>query len=619
MCGIAGRIDQTPPADAVEQVARMTAVLTHRGPDDHGVWRSPDGTATLGHRRLAIVDLSPLGHNPMLRAGGRLAITYNGEVYNFLELRRELESRGHSFCSHTDTEVILAAYDEWDTSCVSRFAGMFAFALWDERRRRMWVVRDRFGKKPLYYWRRGGSVAFASELKAFLTDSRFSRAVDPDALRMYLRYGYVPGPLSIFREARKLSPGHYMLWENGRLSIERYWNPVPAPGACRDELDDASAEAELETLLGTAVSQRCIADVPLGAFLSGGIDSSLIVALMAEQSSVPVQTHTIRFSNPEFNEADHAAAIARHLATEHHETTCDDAQMLAIVERLPAMYDEPFADSSAIPTHLVSRAARTTVTVALSGDGGDELFYGYPRYQYATKAGWIGRMPAWVRTLGAAVARRGPTRRSRRIADVLQDHGGDDYSRFVSWFDARQIRETTGQEPALAPLYAEMLDRLAALPPVSRAPMLDTVSYLPDDILAKVDRASMAISLEVRAPLLDHRVAEFAMSLPPRFKLRGSETKWLLRRLLIKRVPRELIDRPKMGFGVPLAAWFRGPLRGPMDQYCESRAFEALGLNAEPLRRMWKEFKAGVHHRPDLLWQVFSLAAWSRAFISQPI
>ncbi len=618
MCGIAGvlQLDGNAEPAALERRARaMSATLLHRGPDDEGSWSDERGEVALAHRRLAIVDLSPLGRNPMSWDGGRLQITFNGEIYNYRELRAELERRGCAFRSHTDTEVILAAYDEWGLQAIDRFAGMFAFALWDAARRRLWIARDRVGKKPLYYTVDGERLAFASELKALLTDPRLPRTIDRTALQLYFRYGYVPAPHSIFESVRKLPPAHYLIAEGGTISVTRYWDPR-AFAQPDESLTGEQAEARLEELLGTAVAQRRLADVPLGAFLSGGIDSSLVVAMMAEQSATPVQTHTIRFADPAYNEADHAAAIARHLGTDHHETPCDEHQMLETIDLLPTVFDEPFADSSAIPTFLVSAAARKGVTVALSGDGGDELFFGYPRYWHFTNSLWTVHLPRPLRSLIATTARYAPQRRVRRVADVLESDGVDPYSRFVTWSPPQAVREITGSAAPTAPLYAEMLERVRDLPRVMQPGLLDLVSYLPGDILTKVDRASMAVSLEVRAPLLDHRVAEFALTLPAQMRRRGAGSKWLLRRLLYKRVPRELIDRPKMGFGVPLGTWFRGPLKARMDEYCASDAFDRLGLNPEPIRRMWTEFKAGGGPRPDLIWQAFALAAWSKTFLA---
>jgi asparagine synthase (glutamine-hydrolysing) len=366
--------------------------------------------------------------------------------------------------------------------------------------------------------------------------------------------------------------------------------------------------------LSLAVRQRRLADVPLGAFLSGGIDSSLIVALMQEQSSMPVQTFSIRFDNPAFNEADHAAAVARHLGTDHHEETCTDRQMFDIVEKLPDLFDEPFADSSAVPTYLVSKIARQHVTVTLSGDGGDELFFGYPRYWYHESGAWALALPRGVQRAAATVASRMPRRRLRRIADVLRSDDPDSYARFVTWWDPEEVARLTGAPAQDQPLYKDAHDRSAVLDTNARVGLLDLVSYLPEDILTKVDRASMAVSLEVRAPFLDHRVVEYALSLPVSLKKRGHASKWILRQLLYKRVPEQLIERPKMGFGVPLSDWFRGPLRDQMDEFCAGSDLEDLGLNPVPVRQLWAGFKLRQAHRDDQLWQIYVLIAWARKF-----
>jgi asparagine synthase (glutamine-hydrolysing) len=394
--------------------------------------------------------------------------------------------------------------------------------------------------------------------------------------------------------------------------VSRYWDPVPHALNPR-QVTDEQAEAEFEALLATAVRQRQIADVPLGAFLSGGVDSSLVVAMMAEQNPTPVRTFTIRFENPQFNEADHAANVARHCRTDHYEELCSEAQLLSIVERVPAMFDEPFGDSSAIPTYLVSAVARQHVTVALSGDGGDELFFGYPRYRHHASAQWVLNLPRSTRRVAAAAVRQAPVRRMQRIADVLGHDDSDAYARFVTWFSPELVAQVTGAAPAEAALYLDVARRTGSLPRAERAPLLDLVSYLPEDILTKVDRASMATSLEVRAPLLDHRIVEFALSLPLGFKRRGSVTKWLMRQSLYKRVPRELIERPKMGFSVPLKDWFNGPLREQMHDYMRGDDLRDLGIDPAPLRTMWQQFGAGRYKRPDLLWQVYVLVAWSRS------
>jgi asparagine synthase (glutamine-hydrolysing) len=596
----------------------MANLIAHRGPDDSGLWSSADGSVALAHRRLSIIDLSPLGRNPMYWDDGRLWITFNGEIYNFRELRQELESAGYRFRSQTDTEIVLAAYDKWGTEAVKRFVGMFAFGLWDVQRRRLWLVRDRLGKKPLYYTHSDGRLRFASELKCLLADGSFRRDVDANAVGLYLRFGYVPSPSTIFKDAQKLPPAHYLLCEDGRVSVTRYWDPVPF-SATRTGMSDTEAEGELDQRLATAVKQRMIADVPLGAFLSGGIDSSLVVALMNEHGARPVRTFSIRFDNPEYNEADYAAAVARHLQTDHYEQTCSEHDMLATVDRLPEMFDEPFADSSAIPTFLVSKIARNRVTVALSGDGGDELFLGYPRHSFHASAGWALSLPGPVRRAAAIGAARMPTRRLRRIADVLRSDEADQYARFITWWSPEEIVMLTGRPPADAPFYADALARARNVPDDVRPGLLDLVSYLPDDILTKVDRASMAVGLEVRAPLLDHRIVELALGLPLSLKRRGRTTKWLLRELLYKRVPRQLVDRPKMGFGVPLDDWFRGPLREAMNDYCSSSDLEDLGIAARPIRQLWTDFQSGRTHRSDRLWQIYALVAWSRRLRPQAV
>ncbi|HSS43990.1 MAG TPA: asparagine synthase (glutamine-hydrolyzing) [Thermoanaerobaculia bacterium] len=616
MCGIAGVASVSRVPDG--RVARMLERLVHRGPDDSGLWSSEDHRVSLGQRRLAIIDLSPLGRNPMAWDQGRFWITYNGEVYNYQEIRCELEGAGYRFRSQSDTEVILASYDRWGVDCLEKFVGMFAFALWDSPRRCLFLVRDRLGKKPLYLAERSGTLAFASELKALVTDPEFNREVDPEALSLYLRYGYVPSPFSIFRGVRKLPPAHYALWTEGTLSVHRYWDPIGIALSGPREVSEDDAERELEELLKDSVRHRMIADVPLGAFLSGGIDSSLIVALMQEESRRPVRTFTIRFPNREFDEADDAAAVARHLRTEHSEESCTGAQMLSAVERLQDHFDEPFADSSAVPTYIVSQITRRHVTVALSGDGGDELFFGYPRYAAMGRARWLLGSPRPLRHALAAAASLVPRRRFRRAADILRQEDADRYARFVTLWNPGEIELLTGRAAVVNPVYTETQNRLEAIPPLERPPLIDLATYLPEDILTKVDRASMAASLEARAPLLDHRVVEMALRLPLDLKWRGGESKWLLRRILRKRVPRELIDRPKMGFGVPLSDWFRGPLRERMAEAIQGPILEQIGIHPRLPRQLWKAFLEGRSQRADLLWSLFAAAGWLERWMSAP-
>ncbi len=608
MCGIAGVVR---PRDE-NAIGAMTDRIRHRGPDDSGVWTSPDGTVALGHRRLSILDLSPLGRNPMTRGQQGLWLTYNGEAYNFRKVRRELEGLGDRFISQTDTEVLLAAYARWGVDCLEKFVGMFAFAIWDEPRKRLFLARDRVGKKPLYYSDYLGRFAFGSELKCLLADPDFPTDVDRDAVSLYLKYGYVPAPLSIFRAARKLPPGHYALYEQGRLRIEKYWDPLPFALGPRYDRGADAAESDLHELLRDSVAGRMISDVPLGAFLSGGIDSSLVVALMQEQSARPVKTFTIRFENPEHNEADHAAAVARHLGTEHYEETCGVSEMLDIVDVLPDFFDEPFADPSAIPTYLVSKITRRHVTVALSGDGGDELFFGYGRYERYAATRRLMESPRFLRRGLARVADTVPGARFARAAEALREDDPDRYARFVSWWTDPEIRRLTGRPVPESSAYADTLRRIQGLPAEERPPVLDLLTYLPDDILAKVDRASMAVALEARAPLLDHRIVEFALALPQRLKSSGGTSKWLLRQILYRKVPRELVDRPKMGFGVPMADWLKGPLRARMAEYLASGDLETLGIDSDVAAEAWMEFLSDGHRGPNLMWNLFSLVQWSR-------
>jgi len=620
VCGIAGHTSLEPiPPELVSQLAtRMSNTMVHRGPDDAGFWNAPDYRTFLVHRRLSVIDLSGMGRNPMAWEEGRLRITYNGEVYNFRELRGELESLGCRFRTQTDTEVILAAYNYWGPGCLSRLVGMFAFAIWDESRRRLFLARDRFGKKPLYMWLRREGLSFASELKALASDPEFPRELDKSAVGLYLRYGYVPAPFSIFRGVRKLPPGCFAVYESGQLTTTRYWDPIDRALCSKERISPEEADIQIERLLKEAVRGRLISDVPVGAFLSGGIDSSLVVAMMQESCSERVRTFTIRFENPEYDESAHAAAVARHLGTEHHEETCGSAEMLDVVERLPDVFDEPFGDSSAIPTYVVSRITRQRVTVALSGDGGDEIFLGYPRYLHHARSGWLTSAPRIFRRTVAGAAAAIPWRRVRRVADVLRDDQPDIYARFITTWSGDDLNVLYGPTPE-APAYKETYRKLGASSRLQRAPLLDIVSYLPDDILTKVDRASMAVSLETRCPFLDHRLAEYALRLPVSLKTDGRLGKLPLRRLLSKRLPHELTNRPKRGFGVPLEDWFRGPLRERMAEYLSGRDLVELGLNPEPGRRLWQDFLRGRSHRADRLWNLFVLIAWAKRWRPLPV
>lgn len=643
MCGITGFFGSVRRKKADElsiTVARMAATLHHRGPDDGGVWVDAETGIALGHRRLSIVDLSPEGHQPMLSAGGRYVIVYNGEVYNFMDLRRRLESQGCRFRGHSDTEVMLAAIEQWGLEeAVRRFVGMFAFALWDRKEHVLHLVRDRLGIKPLYYGWMGKTLLFGSELKALRAHPDFEGRIDRNALALFLRHNYIPAPYCIYQGIYKLPPGCM-------LSINGYSTPMPVPywsarevvqRGSADHFDGSEDEAadQLEILLTEAVRLRMVADVPLGAFLSGGVDSSTVVALMQAQSQRPVETFTIGFYEDEYNEAEDAKAVARHLGTDHTELYVTPEEAMAVIPRLPVLYDEPFADSSQIPTFLVSQLARRHVTVSLSGDGGDELFAGYNRYFWCRSI-WrkIGWMPGTLKKAAAGglkaltpqsweflfkrlgpvlperVKQRNPGDKLHKLAEVLvADRPEVMYLNLAShWKDPASL-VPGAIEPATAlndpGQWADLHDF------TGRMMYLDLVTYLPDDILTKVDRASMGVSLEARVPLLDHRVVEFAWRLPLAMKIRNGQGKWLLRRVLYRYVPHELIERPKMGFGVPIDRWLRGPLKEWANDLLDAGRLKREGfLNPDPITRIWREHLNGERNWQYYLWDILMFQAW---------
>ncbi|HEY6049983.1 MAG TPA: asparagine synthase (glutamine-hydrolyzing), partial [Thermoanaerobaculia bacterium] len=595
----------------------------HRGPDDAGVWVSSsaardgwtaaEGQIGLSQQRLAILDLSPAGRNPMPNDDETLWITYNGEVYNYREVRRELESEGFRFRSQTDTEVILKAYERWGRDCLHRFIGMFAFAIWDARRRVLFAARDRLGIKPFYYLWDSGEFAFGSELKALRPHPAFSGAIDPEALAQYLRFQYVPSPRSIYRGISKLPPGYFLELEEGRLRTERYWDPIAIAAKGISSATEGELEARFESLLSEAVRYRMIADVPLGAFLSGGVDSSAVVALMKENATGPVKTFSIGFEEKALDESPHARAVAAHLRTEHHEKICTMRDALDLIPRIPVHYDEPFADSSAIPTMLVSKFAREHVTVALSGDGGDELFWGYQRYFAYRKMRGALAGPRWLRRGAGAALGLVPDRRFRRAGALLAEEAAneDRYLRFVKVLTQVEVERLAGRPAELPELYRDARDRIGE----SREDAVsirDLVSYLPEDILTKVDRASMAFSLEARVPLLDHRVVELSLSLPFDLKYRDGQGKHILRKVLYRRVPRELIDRPKMGFGVPLRRWFRGALAPQLSEVLSPAAIARAGLvDPDGAHALLGDGFDCVESRPEAVWALYVLHLWA--------
>ncbi|WP_192499233.1 asparagine synthase (glutamine-hydrolyzing) [Skermanella pratensis] len=651
MCGICGFVEPSGRRAPESLVRAMADALAHRGPDGDGVWADEAAGVAFGHRRLAIVDLSPLGRQPMESADGRLVLTFNGEIYNYRELRADLEAGGLRLRGQSDTEVLVEACAAWGVGrTVRRLIGIFAFALWDKSVRRLTLVRDHLGVKPLYWGRVGadgrgegsgaaaGGVMFASELKALRVHPGWSPGLDRGALASYLRFSYVPGPHTIYRGVAKLPPGSMLTWEPGtEPRTERYWDMRAVAGVPPRDLDPASATAELEALLGDAVGRQMVADVPLGAFLSGGVDSSTVAALMQARSGRPVRTFSIGFDVAGYDEAVHAKAVACHLGTDHTELYVGRDHARDVIPRLPDLFDEPFADSSQIPTYLVSEMTRRHVTVALSGDGGDELFAGYHRYFWADAARRrLDRLPrglrgfaasalsappesAWDRGFGLLPGRIRPGRageRMHKLAALLAASGPDEvYRGLLSHWDPAEI--VRGAEEPHGVLWdgsvaGEIPDFLR------RMQFLDTVTYLPDDILAKVDRASMAVGLEARVPLLDHRVVEFAALLPASLKVRDGQGKWLLRQVLYRHVPRELVERPKMGFSVPLDGWLRGPLRDWAEDLLDERRLAEDGvLDPGPVRRRWAEHLAGTHDHRDRLWSVLMYQAWRRRWLDR--
>jgi asparagine synthase (glutamine-hydrolysing) len=622
MCGIAGKL-LFDPAATVDPVLldRMARAIAHRGPDDQGTWT--DGPIGLANRRLAVIDLSPRGHQPMSSADGRLHVTYNGEIYNFQSLRAELQRGGVRFRSDTDTEVLLALYERDGPHMVQRLRGMFAFALWDAPRRRLFLARDRLGKKPLFYYQDDRRFVFGSEPKAVLQDPEVPAEPDEDALSLYLGLGYVPAPWSAFRGMRKLPPAHFAIVENGRLRLERYWHLRYEPK--RQEAEDALID-ELRERLREAVRLRLISDVPVGALLSGGIDSSVVVALMCHEHSGPVKTFSIGFDESRYDETAHAATVARHLGTDHRELIVrpDATSML---NRLVWHYNEPFADSSALPTMAVAALARTEVTVALNGDGGDEAFVGYERYLALDAAGRLDALPQSARRLmaaGTALLPAGEPKtwsyRVRRFGATLAD---SPFERFASWssvFDAAMRRRltrgrfTAASENLLSPFFVDG----EGARPVEAAVRADVHLYLPDDLLVKMDIASMAHSLEVRSPFLDHEIVEFAASLPLSLKLRGKTLKYLLRKAFADLLPSAILARPKMGFGVPIDRWFRNELRElAYDVLLDSRAVGRGYFEPAELHRYLDEHSSGRAHHHHRLWALLILELWHRLFIDR--
>lgn len=645
MCGIAGLLDPALRGEEdgiVTTAAALAASLTHRGPDDEGTWADPGQGLGLGHRRLSIIDLSETGRQPMVSASGRFVLCFNGEVYNFEELRRRLGPRGHVFRGRSDTEVALAAVEEWGLRrALDRFVGMFAFALWDRERRELHLVRDRLGIKPLYYAWVGEAFVFSSELAGIREHPAFRAGVDRAVLAAYLRLAYVPAPHSIFEGVRKMPPGTLLTvaagsgphatepepyWSAERLAAEAWAHPF--------EGGPERAVEALEATLSEAVEARMVADVELGALLSGGIDSSTVAALAHAVSPRPLRTFSIGFHEPGFDEAPHAARVARHLGTDHTELYVTASQARDVVPRLPSIYDEPFADASQIPTVLLCELTRRHVKVCLSGDGGDELFSGYDRYVWARRI-WrgLGWLPLPLRSLLARSIRAGlraggrlrsgpeggpwglglrSATRLYKLAGMVEANGPEAvYVGLLShWADPAGVVIGGGEAASIVTDPARWPDA------PSRAEWmmyLDLNSYLPDDILTKIDRASMATGLEARVPLLDQRVVGLALRFPLNLKIRDGHRKWALRQVLYRHVPPELVERPKMGFGAPVGAWLRGPLRDWAEELLAERRLREEGyLDPAPVRRRWTEHLEGRRDWQYALWNVLMFEAWLR-------
>ncbi|MBI3650441.1 MAG: asparagine synthase (glutamine-hydrolyzing) [Acidobacteria bacterium] len=625
MCGIAGSVSFEPSASAINP---MIDALVHRGPDDWGVWH--DEYCALGHRRLAIIDLSAAGRNPLTNHSGNLWITFNGEIYNFQALRDELETLGYPFHTRTDTEVIVNAYQQWGVDCLRRLRGMFAFAIWDRQRRRLFVARDRVGKKPLFYGRFGKRFVFASELQGLLADASLPREVNPAALDAYLSWGYVPAPHTAFKNIFKLPPAHYLTLD-GRdddfdMRVTRYWALDYTP---KTVISEAEAVEQLRDKLTEAVRLRLIADVPLGAFLSGGIDSSIVVGLMAQLSSQPVKTFSIGFEEAAYNETEHARRIARLWNTEHHEFIVK-ADALAILPKLVRHYGEPYADSSAIPTYYLSQMTRQAVTVALNGDGGDESFAGYERYRGNRIAERANRVPgfAWSaralhQVLPDSLNPKNRLRQAKRFLAVATKPMAERYGHWMEFWredEKPQLYATdfrarlNGSRPM--DWLASLFDGVSELEAIDAAMAVDVQSYLPFDLLVKVDITSMANSLEARSPFLDHEVMEFAAALPVELKLKGHTAKYLLKRAFKDLLPSENVERRKMGFGVPVGEWFHSSLRDVLaDSLFSEQAHKRDYFQPHEVRKLATEHWERKADHSFKLWNLLMLELWHQEFI----
>lgn len=645
MCGIAGILDSRRRIDE-GVLTSMTDALTHRGPDDSGIYIDNENGVGLGHRRLSILDLSPLGHQPMANDDESIWITYNGEVYNFSEIRTELIGKGYTFKSNSDTEVIIKAYEEWGVECVHKFIGMFAFGIWDRRKKKLLLLRDRAGVKPLYYYRKDGLFLFGSELKALMEHPDFEKEINYEILPSYIRYGYVPTPHSIFKNTYKLRPGHYLSIESpNRIEEKKYWDAVDYYLMEPFHLSEDEILEELESLLVDSFKYRLVSDVPVGVFLSGGIDSSLLTALLQKNVDVRLKTFSIGFYESTFNEAEWAKKIANYLGTDHTEFYVSAREAFDTVGLLPNIYDEPFADNSGIPTYLVSRLTRQEATVALSADAGDELFCGYRRYWHTSSVhDKFLRIPAPLRgpllraltvlspeavdtayrSLSFALPKTENFKdKHGKILQMLERINRDDlpgmYKEAAGLWTSRDLKKALGRnhEDDGVTLYEDTFGRLSHRDLRTRMMVTDFKTYMVDDILTKLDRATMSVSLEGRDPFLDHRIVEYAARIPMDMIYRNGQSKHILRRILYKHVPRELIERPKMGFNAPLHHWFEKDLSALLNTYLGEERLKKDGtFDSRAVSSMVRDFTDGKSVNINTLWSILMYEMWKEKWMT---
>jgi asparagine synthase (glutamine-hydrolysing) len=619
MCGICGIVGFKKEPIRQERLQSMTDAIAHRGPDDQGHYFSGDRAVALGHRRLSIIDLSEKGHQPMSIGSGRYWIVFNGEIYDFQETRDKLMREGYRFATETDTEVVLYLYEKYDINCVDYLRGMFALAIWDDDKKTFFAARDRLGKKPFFYTICDGQLVFASELKSITAQLADKFEIDPKALDQYLAFGYIPAPLTIYRGVFKLPPGHRMQLSAQGIKIDRYWD---LNFDVQPATNEAALTDQVEKILRDSVRLRLVSDVPLGALLSGGVDSSVVVALMAQEGGRPPKTFSIGFEEDEYSELTHARKVAKHVGAEHHEQILRP-DVIELLTGLVEQFDEPFADSSMIPTYLVSKHARQHITVALSGDGGDEVFGGYPRYLYETLTNKMLRVPG-ARVAAEAASAVWPDHWRGKVAlSKMKYPEGRRYAEQMSFFDsdARKLMHRPSATPEQTSGASEFIQS-HFLPdqttrnwtPLGRLQYLDTiVGYLPGDILTKVDIASMRVSLEMRSPLLDHRLAEFMSHVPAHYKIRGRVTKYLLKKIGERLLPTAVLYRPKRGFSLPLPAWFRGDLRGYVESMLRAPDAKIYGLiNKEAVTSILDDHIRRGLDRTQMIFSLLCLEIWLR-------